>query len=222
MSTSTIHMWFCLKLLANAALFASFATAQISVSPSTITYKTELYTTSSAKFVTVTNTGATAINFGAATISGTDAGDYATGTDMCSNHTIAPLKKCRIGVTFSPIQTIGTTETASLSVNDNLGNSLATVPLSGLVTRGVVRVSLASLTATIINPTTSQYQMDFSVSGPYSVDQSQTTCVDIVFQQSKCTIVLVLNGPPAPGSLDILMVPNGGGGKSYKFNLPID
>jgi len=92
------------------AMFStSIASAQITVSPTTLNYKTELYTTSTPKSVVVTNTGPAAVSFGAATISGADAGGFAIATDTCSNHTIAPLKKCKIGVSFSATQPIGTT-----------------------------------------------------------------------------------------------------------------
>lgn len=222
MFSSLFDKAFAAKLAAGVMLMGSFAAAQITTSPSTLTYKTELYTTSLAKYVIVTNTSGAAISFGAASISGNDAGDFATAGDTCSNHTIAPLKKCKVGVEFSATLSIGSTETASLSIVDNLGNPLATIPLSGLVIRGSVRAAESGLTITIINPTKDQYGMDFgNLTGPYNIDQTNTTCTDLVVQQSKCNIVLVRTGPPAPGSLRIVMASIGPGG-SYKFLVTFD
>lgn len=209
------------RVVVSTGVITALATAQISISPTTLSYKNELYTTSVPKPVVVTNTGASAVSFGSATLSGIDAGDFDTPTDTCSNHTIQPNKKCKIAVTFSATQPVGTTETASLSINDNLGNSLATVPLSGTVVRGSVRASLSGLTVTITNPTTTQYGADWSVSGPYSVDSTHTTCLDVIFPQSVCQIVLTRTGPPAPGSIDIHMAPMGKG-KSLTFDVPLD
>lgn len=221
MSISAIRTKLLLGVVFNAALLASVASAQISTSPSTLSYKTELYATSLAKYVFVTNTGTAAVSFGAASIDGADAGDFATIGDTCSNHTIAPLKKCKVGVDFSATLSIGSTETASLSIVDNLGNTLATIPLSGLVIRGSVRPVVSGLTITLINPTKNQYGMDFSLSGPYGIDQTNTTCTDVVLAQSKCNIVLVRTGAPAPGALHIVMAAIGPGG-SYKFTVPVD
>lgn len=222
MFASTIRITLFLKLLACAAILASLASAQISTSPTSLSYKTELYATSLAKYVFVTNTSSAAISFGSASISGNDAGDFATATDTCSNHTIAPLKKCKVGVEFSATLPIGSTETASLSLVDNLGNTLATIPLSGLVIRGSVRAVVSGLTITIINPTKDQYGMDFgSLTGPYTIDNTNTTCTDLVFQQSQCNIVLLRTGAPAPGSLRIVMGAIGPGG-SFKFLVTFD
>jgi len=59
------------------------------------------------------------------------------------------------------------------------------------------------------------------VSGPYAVDNNQTTCVDVIFQKSVCQIVLVRTAPPAPGMIDIGLALIGEG-KSVKFNVQLD
>lgn len=212
------------KLALSAALFAVLATtsstAQIGVSPSTLSYRQVEFTTSGPKTLLVTNSGPAAITFGPASFSGTDAGDFDIATDSCSNHTILPLKKCKIRVTFSATLPVGSTESAALSVNDNLGNSLQMVPLSGVVIRGALRATISGLTVSIVNPTKNQVSADWTIDGPYGVDDTQTTCLDIVFPKSTCVIVLARTGPPAPGSIDIQLVPQGA--KTLVFNIPLN
>ena len=116
---------------------------------------------------------------------------------------------------------VGSAESALLSINDNLGNTLQTVPLTGHVVRGSVRATISGLTVTVINPTTNQYSADWSTTGPYSVDNTLTTCLDVIFNQSTCSIVIVRTGLPAPGEISIRLVPLGLG-KSATFNVPIN
>ena len=139
---------------------------QITVSPSALTYNAVMFKTSNPKSVLVTNSGSAAITFGTASVSGADAGDFAVSTDTCSNHTIAPLKRCKIALKFSALLPVGSAESALLSINDNLGNALQTVPLTGNVVRGSVRTTLSGLNVTIINPTNNQYSAEWSTTGP--------------------------------------------------------
>ncbi len=85
---------------------------------------------------------------------------------------------------------VGSADSALLSINDNLGNTLQTVPLTGNVVRGSVRATLSGLTVTIINPTNNQYSADWSTTGPYSVDNTLPG-ISGVFDRS---IKLGLNG----------------------------
>lgn len=59
------------------------------------------------------------------------------------------------------------------------------------------------------------------MSRPYAVDNTNTTCVDVIFQKSVCQIVLVRTGPPAPGMIDIHLAPIGPR-KAVTFNVPLD
>jgi hypothetical protein len=213
------------KLALSTTLFAVLATvtsaAQIGVSPSTLSYRQEMFTTSEPKSLLVTNSGVAAITFGPTSISGTDAGDFAIATDSCANHTIAPLKRCQITLAFSATQAVGSTESATLSVNDSLGTNLQEVALSGVVLRAGLRATISGLIVSIINPTNNQASADWSVNGPYTVDDVQTTCVDIIFPKSTCVIVLARTGPPNPGSIDIQVVPQGPG-HTLIFNVPLN
>jgi len=196
----------------------SSAKAQISVSHTSLSFTTPQYATSTPKSLLVTNTGASSITFGQISFSGTDAGDFASTSDSCSLHTIAVGKKCKVSIAFSATASRGTTENASLSINDSNGNSLASVALNGVVAKGPVTASLSGLTVTISNLTKSDYTMDFSISGPYS-DTGTGTCTDVVLEKSRCTIVLQQDSP-GTGEITIDMAPLGAG-KSYVFNIDL-
>ena len=221
-SFATIKRQTILRAALFTLLAATTLTAQITVTPSALLYKATEFTTSSPKNVLVTNTGAAAITFGAGTIIGTDAGDFGASSDTCSNHTIAPGKNCKIGLTFSATQPVGSVASATLNINDNLGNSLQQVSLSGTVVRGSIRATISGLTVTIINPKTTQYSADWSTTGPYTVDNSQTTCVDVIFNNASCVIVLARTGNPAPGELTIRLGALQPGGKSVVFHVPLN
>jgi hypothetical protein len=209
---------FILRLVTGAILLASAASAQITISTTTLNYKVPQYITSPAKSVLVTNAGTTPITFGEISFSGADAGDFDSTIDSCSLHTIAATKKCRISITFYASAPGGTTETGTLSINDSTGTSLQSVSLNGVVATGPVAVSLSGLTVSISNATTLQYSMDFSISGPFS-DTGTGTCTDLIFPKSACTIVLKQNSS-GTGEVSITMGPMGKG-KSYVFHVPL-
>jgi hypothetical protein len=201
------------------ALFTtSAASAQISVSPTTLSFKVPQYVTSAAKSVLVTNIGTASITFGDTSFDGLDAGDFNSTSDSCSLHTIAPNKKCKISIAFTASASGGTTETATLSINDSSGTSLQTVALNGVVATGPVATSLSGYTVSISNATKLYYSMDFAITGPYS-DTGTGTCTDVVFPKSACTIVLQQNTPGA-GEITITMGPLSKG-KSYVFHIPL-
>jgi hypothetical protein len=195
----------------------STASAQISVSPTTLSFKVPQYVTSAAKSVLVTNIGTTPITFGDSSFNGPDAGDFNSTFDSCSLHTIAPNKKCKVSIAFTASAPGGTTETATLSINDSGGASLQLVALNGIVATGPVATSLSGYTVSISNASKIYYGMDFTITGPYS-DTGTGTCTDVIFPKSACTIVLQQNSPGA-GEISIHMAPMGGGGKSYVFHI---
>jgi len=168
--------------------------------------------------VLVTNIGTAPITFGETSFDGLDAGDFNSTTDSCSLHTIAPNKKCKISIAFSASATGGSTETATLTINDSSGASLQSVALNGVVATGPVATSLSGYTVSISNATKLYYSMDFSITGPYS-DTRTGTCTDVIFPKSACTIVLQQNSPGA-GEITITMGPLSKG-KSYVFHIPL-
>ena len=100
----------------------------ITLLPGSLTFSAEpLGTTSTAKTVTLKNTGTATLSITAVSITGTDAGDFAQ-THTCGS-TLAPGASCGIRVTFKPTA-IGA-RAAALSVSDNAAGSPQKVTLSG-------------------------------------------------------------------------------------------
>jgi hypothetical protein len=113
---------------------------EVKLNPKSLTFPVQLVgTTSTAKNVTLTNVGHTALSLTGISITGPDGGDFQQ-TNTCGTR-IGAGKSCTINVTFSP--TAGGTRTASVSVSDNGGGSPQTVALSGTGT--VVKLSASSL-----------------------------------------------------------------------------
>lgn len=71
------------------------------------------------------------ITFNFATITGTNASDFKITSNGCSEHIVPPGGNCKMGMTFTPTQPIGTAETANLILNDNGSNAPQTVKLTG-------------------------------------------------------------------------------------------
>ncbi|GAA3149774.1 hypothetical protein GCM10010521_41570 [Streptomyces rameus] len=116
------------------------STATLSASPTSLTYSTQaLNTASSARTVTVTNTGTAA-----ATVSGvTVTGDFSQ-TNNCGT-SIAANASCTVAVTFTP--TASGTRTGDLSIASNASNGTTTVALTG-TGAGTVSRNLAAGAAT--------------------------------------------------------------------------
>ncbi|MFE3264963.1 choice-of-anchor D domain-containing protein [Streptomyces sp. NPDC059215] len=124
--------------------------ATLSASPTSLTYATQaLNTSSSAKTVTVTNTGTAA-----ATVSGiTVTGDFSQ-TNTCGT-SIAANASCTVNVTFRP--TASGTRTGDLSIASNASNGTTTVALTG-TGAGTTSRNLAAGAATTESSHTDVYQ----------------------------------------------------------------
>jgi outer membrane protein OmpA-like peptidoglycan-associated protein len=86
--------------------------------------------TTAARAVTITNTGTADLHVTAATLGGTDAGDFAIATDGCSAvAAVATGDSCTIDVTFKPTATGA--RTASLSIASDAVASPTVVDLGG-------------------------------------------------------------------------------------------
>ena len=96
------------------------------MSPTALTFAAQAVgTTSSAQFVTVTNTGSATLTFTGDTVSG----DFAlAGLGTCGT-SLAPGANCTISIHFTPTAT--GTRTGVLTIPDNAPNSPQTVSLTG-------------------------------------------------------------------------------------------
>jgi hypothetical protein len=123
--------------------------ATLSADPTSLSYATQaLNTASSAKTVTVTNSGTAA-----ATVSGiTVTGDFAQ-TNTCGS-SIAAGASCTVSVTFTP--TASGTRAGDLSIASNASNGTTTVALTG-VGAGTVSRNLAAGAATTESSHTDVY-----------------------------------------------------------------
>ena len=98
----------------------------LSLSPTSLTFAPQTVgTTSSAQFVTVTNTGSETLTFTGDMVSG----DFAlAGLGTCGT-SLAPGANCTISIHFTPTAT--GTRTGVLTIPDNAPDNPQTVPLSG-------------------------------------------------------------------------------------------
>ncbi len=114
-----------------------------SASPSPLAFGNQTEdTTSSAKTLTVTNTGTTNLSITTVTAGGTNKADFIIGSDTCASSTVSAGKACTISVEFAPSTTAG--ESATLTFADNASDSPQTVTLTGT---GVAPNATASTTA---------------------------------------------------------------------------
>jgi Abnormal spindle-like microcephaly-assoc'd, ASPM-SPD-2-Hydin len=114
----------------SAALTGTGIAPAISFNPTSLSYANQgVGTTSAAQSVTVTNNGTAPLHITTATVTGTNAGDYAISANTCNGATVAVNGTCSVSVTFTPTAT--GTRTAALSFADDAPNSPQTVTLSG-------------------------------------------------------------------------------------------
>ncbi|MDR3676337.1 MAG: choice-of-anchor D domain-containing protein, partial [Acidobacteriota bacterium] len=117
----------------------------VSLSSSSVTFANQLIsTTSAAQTVTVTNSGTANLTISTVTIGGTNAGDFAKGTDTCTGATVTPTNICSVSVTFTPAATGN--RSGSLSFADNASGSPHTVAMSGAGIAPAVSLSGSSVT----------------------------------------------------------------------------
>jgi len=119
-----------------------FMPSPVSVSPTSLTFSSQLPGTSSpAQPVTLSNTGNTTVNLTSITITGTNSTNF-TETNTCGS-SVAAGTSCTINITYSP--TVTGTSIATLTVTDNAPGSPQTVSLSGTSAGPIGSLSQTSL-----------------------------------------------------------------------------
>ncbi len=102
----------------------------IALDATSVTFNAQpLGSTSAARNVTVTNSGAAALTLGSMTITGAAAADFARGGSCASGATLAPGATCVMALTFAP-GAIGS-RTATLNIASDATNGSAVLSLSG-------------------------------------------------------------------------------------------
>ena len=179
----------------------------VTLTPTSLVFaKTVVGTTTTAKSVTMTNTGSSTLNISSIVVSGDFA--PATSTKPCGS-TLAAGANCIIKVTFTPTQ-LGA-RTGNITITDNAANSPQTVPLSGT---GIAPVTLTPSSATYAaqtvgttslpktftlknNQSVTLSSIVISTTGNFSV--STTTCTTSLAAKTNCTIKVVFK-PTAVGT----------------------
>ncbi len=196
----------------------------VTLSPTTLTFPTQLYHTSSAaQNVTLTNSGTGKLTITSFTLTGTNPGDFSQ-TNTCGT-SVAAGASCTISITFTPLAKNG--RTASLSISDNATGSPQMVALSGTGT--IVEFSTSSLafgnqgvgttsssqtvTVTNVSPTNSITSVVITLNGTNPGDFAQTnTCGSSIAVGGNCKITVTFT-PTVTGAraATISMADNGGG-----------
>jgi hypothetical protein len=157
-------------------------------------------TASAPVTVTVTNTGNATLNITTVTITGTNAADFAAGTNTCNGAGLAANATCTVGVVFTP-GAVGA-RTATLQVADNAAGSPQSATLTGMGTAvgpaiGIAPNPLAlsatqgtvsgAGTVTITNTGSAPLHITGVVFGGANV-------ADFVNPGSSCTVAIAPNG----------------------------
>jgi hypothetical protein len=177
------------------SLSGTGAAALVSLSSTSLAFgKQPVGTPSTARTLTLSNTGNTTLGITSLALAGTNASDFAQ-TNKCGS-SLAAGAKCTISVTFTPAAS--GSRTASLSITDNASGSHQTVSLSGTGTStapgdtaALVGLSATSLsfvdttctaqTLTLTNTSTGTATLSitsiaFNGANASEFDQSSTTC----------------------------------------------
>jgi len=179
----------------------------VTLTPTSLVFaKTVVGTTTTAKSVTVANTGSSTLNISSIVVSGDFA--PAASTKPCGS-TLAVGANCIIKVTFTPTQ-LGA-RAGNITITDNASNSPQAVPLSGT---GIAPVALTPGSATYAAQTVGTTSLPktftlknsqsvtlssivISTTGDFSV--STTTCGASLAAKTNCTIKVVFK-PTAVGT----------------------
>ncbi len=202
----------------------------VTLSPSTLTFATQLVgTTSSGKNATLTNTGTAALTISSISVTGANPADYLE-SNTCGS-TVAVGATCTFSVAFRP-KSRGT-RTASLSVSDNAAASPQTVALSGTGT--VVTLSAASInfgteavgkttapnTLTLTNTAPVALSVSsITINGTNPTDFAQTnTCGSSVGPNATCTISVTFTPTKKGARTASVSIADTGGGSPQSVSL---
>jgi YVTN family beta-propeller protein len=176
----------------------------VKLSPTSLSFGNQVInTTSTAKTVTLTNSGTVPLSISNIAVSGS----FAILSKTCGT-TLAVGAKCTVKVTFTP--TVLGKLTGALTFTDNAAGSPQTVMLSGT---GVLSATLTPATATYSaqavgttsvpkiftltnNQTVALTSIVISTTGDFAV--SATTCTTTLAAKGKCTISVIFS-PTATG-----------------------
>jgi hypothetical protein len=214
----------------SAALSGVGVTPAVSLSPTSLTFGTQLIrTTSAAQVLTLTNTGTATLTITSLIFTGINPADFAQ-TNTCGA-SVSPGASCTITVTFAP-RAINL-RTASLSVADNATGSPQTVSVKGTGTQvklsptslnfGSVKVGKKSIAQTIIVTNAGSTSLSITgigITGTNFADFSETTTCGSSLAAGKNCSISVTFAPKATGKRTAsVTVTDNGGGSPQKVTL---
>jgi hypothetical protein len=100
-------------------------------------------TTSAAQRLTVTNSGTDTLSISSAVLAGTDAAQYTTANDGCTNKQLLAGSKCTIDVAFKPTST-GSHPDARIDITSDAATSVVHITFTGTGTLPTVTPSLSA------------------------------------------------------------------------------
>lgn len=152
---------------------ADTAVATASATPTAIAFGNNRLTVQSApRAVTVTNTGTAPLEISAASLIGTDRGEFGVSFDGCTATPVAPGASCAISVAFSPTTAQASVAQLSLASNDPSGPAF--VDLSGTGYGGNAGVSA---TASAFDGFPDWYRDEQGVRLSQCIDPTDPNCV---------------------------------------------
>ena len=186
-----------------------------------------LGTTSPAKVVTLTNTGAGTLNVSSISVNG----DFAISSKTCGT-TVAPAASCTVSVTFTP--TLIGVRNGTLTFNDNAATNRQTVALTGTGTQ--ISLSPASLnfatvavestsaakSVTVTNVGTTPVTLtSISLAGTNPADYqiSANTCGTSLAARGSCMVSVRFKPTAAATRKATLSVADNGGGSPQTTSL---
>jgi len=207
---------------------SAHTTQAVSLSATSLAFgKRVLGTTSPAKVVTLTNTGAGTLNVSSISVNG----DFAIGSKTCGT-TVAPGASCTVSVTFTP--TLIGVRNGTLTFNDNAPTNPQTVALTGTGTQisispvslnfgtAVVGTTTAAKSVTVTNVGTTPVTFtSISLAGtdPGDYQISANTCGTSLAARGSCTVSVRFKPIAAATRKAILSVADNGGGSPQTASL---
>ena len=214
----------------DAFIFKIASQTFVNVSPLKLPFSTQvLGTTSTARKLTLTNTGTSSLTINRIYIAGTNSGDFAV-TPSCPG-SLAPAGICTISVTFTP--TSKDNRAGVLVISDSDPASPQAIPLTGVGTAvslsrkalsfGSQPVGTTSVPGNVTLTNVGTGQLNFtgiSIAGTNAGDFSQTnTCGTSIAGGASCTITVTFT-PAAKGTRKAsVSISDDGGATPQKVNL---
>ncbi|WP_161554292.1 beta strand repeat-containing protein [Stenotrophobium rhamnosiphilum] len=206
------------------SLTGSGVTPVASATPTSLAYGNQLLgTTSTAKVVTVTNTGSSVLTVGTVSLSGTNAADFTITSNACTT-AVAVGANCTINVTFRPAA-VGAL-TASLQIPSDSNNGTQQVSLSGIGIAPVASATPTSLTFgdQLLGATSTAKAVMVTNTGssPLTVGTlsfSGASAADFVISSNACTTAVAVG---ANCTINVTFNPTAVGSRVASLQIPSD